>query len=165
MKTTQTFIEALTSIKLWVSMILIASTAAIPALSQNLKSVALESRPGQTISVILSFDGPVELTAAGVSFTLQTLNEESQSRWTRSFNLNRLKPTGENKSEWEVSGEVPAYAASGVYRLISAWTNVAELSKSYDWPIPGHAEINLTITNDKKDPLRPLTDIRLVAGK
>jgi len=96
---------------------------------------------------------------------LQTLKDPAQSQWTRGFNLARIKPVDDQKTQWEVSGEIPAYAASGIYQLTSAWSNVAELGKSYDWPPPGRPEISLTVSNDKQDPLRPLEDITLLKEK
>ena len=64
-------------------------------------------------------------------------------------------------NEYEVTGTIPAYAASGVYRLNNAWSNVADLSKSYAYPETLHEEITVRVVNDKKDPLPGLKEITL----
>jgi hypothetical protein len=162
--TTKICIEALTSAKVWASMILIATLAA-GLQAQTLQSVTVESHPGETVRLLLSFDGPVELTGASANFSLMKLNNEAQTRWPKAFNIGRLKPATESKTKWELTGEIPAYTASGVYHLIWVSLNVADLAKSYDWPIPGHPPIDLTVVNDRKDPMRPLTDVQLIVGK
>ena len=135
---------------------------AIGLYGQDLKSVEPVYHPGEQIHLVLVFDGPADLTGAGVAFRLTTLKEESQRLWTSSFGVGELKKVKERPNEYEVTGTIPAYAASGVYRLNSAWSNVADLSKSYAYPETLHQEITVRIVNDKKDPLPGLKEITLV---
>jgi hypothetical protein len=120
------FPNALT-IMMRVSMtIVVLGVLVIGAHGQQLKSLSNEYRPGDPIRLTLTFDGAVDLTSAGVSFSLVKLSEESQRLWTTNFNVNELKKLRAN--EYEVNATVPAYAASGLYRVITAWSNVSDLS-------------------------------------
>jgi hypothetical protein len=115
---------------------------------------------GEQLHVINIFAAPVDITGGGVTFNLEKLDDESQRLWTRSFNLtqlNRLKP-----NEYEASGEIPIYAASGVYRLVRAWSGVSDLFKAYDYPDTLHQNITIKVINERKDPLPPLLDLKLL---
>lgn len=141
--------------------IILVALSATLAFGQDLKSVEPVYHPGEQIHLILTFDGPVDLTGAGVGFRLTTLKEESQRLWTSNFGVGELKKVKDKLNEYEVTGTIPAYAASGVYRLNNAWSNVADLSKSYAYPETLHEEITVRVVNDKKDPLPGLKEITL----
>ena len=153
------------------SIVLCASRAAcaivflglsLPGLfGQALKSVEPVYHPGEQFHLILVFDGPVDLTNAGANFNLVTLKEDSQRLWTSSFSAGDVRKMKDKTNEYELTGAVPAYAASGIYRLSNAWTGVADLGKNYIYPSTLHQEITVTVVNDKKDPLPALKEITL----
>jgi len=103
---------------------------------------------------------PVELSGGGVAFSLTKLDDEAQRLWTRGFSLVQLKRLQPN--QYEATGPVPEYAASGAYRLTRAWSGVSDLSKNYDYPDTLHQDITIRVINEKRDPLPALTEIKLI---
>jgi hypothetical protein len=131
-----------------------------PAHSQDLASVDRAYHPGEPIHVVITFASPVQLSGGGVQFSLNKLDNPAQRLWTSGFNLTQLKAL--QPSQYEASGTIPEYAASGVYRLTNAWSGVSDLSKSYGYPDTLHQDILITVINDKHDPLPTMTDVKLV---
>ena len=84
-------------------------------------------------------------------------NDFGQARIQLPSQLKRLVP-----DQYEASGAIPEYAASGVYRLVSAWSNVADLGKSYGYPDTLHQNITIRVINEKRDPLPALIDLKLL---
>jgi hypothetical protein len=110
--------------------------------------------------VIVVFAGPVELSGGGVSFNLSKLDNEAQSLWTRGFSVAQLRRLQPN--QYEASGPVPEFAASGTYRLIRAWSGVSDLNKGYEYPDTLHENITIRVINEKRDPLPTLIDLKIV---
>jgi hypothetical protein len=135
------------------------------ARGQNLTSVTADiRRPGDIIRVLLTFDGPVKLSGASFRFNLQKLTEPTQKLWPSYINGSTLNAMS-NPNQWEVTGPVQDYTASGEYRLVSVSVSVANLSRDYSAPDTLHQNITLTIINDKKDPIPALKDVTLIPGK
>lgn len=130
------------------------------AKAQGVKALDKAYHPGEQVHVIVTFAAPVELSGGGVAFSLTKLDEEAQRLWTRGFSLVQLKRLQPN--QYEATGLVPEYAASGAYRLIRAWSGVSDLSKNYDYPDTLHQDITIRVINEKRDPLPTLTEIRLI---
>ena len=78
--------------------ILLSALSATLAFGQDLKSVEPVYHPGEQIHLILTFDGPVDLTGAGVGFRLTTLKEESQRLWDEQLR-SRGTEEGERQAE------------------------------------------------------------------
>jgi hypothetical protein len=133
---------------------------AMPAHSQDLASLDRAYHPGEPIHVVLTFASPVVLTGGGVQFGLSKLENQAQRLWTATFNLTQLKLLQPN--QYEASGTIPDYAATGVYRLTNAWSGVADLSKGYGYPDTLHQDITIKVINEKQDPLPAVTDVRLL---
>jgi hypothetical protein len=131
-----------------------------PAFPQDLASLDRAYHPGEPIHVVITFASPVQLSGGGVQFSLNKLDNQAQRLWTSNFTLSSLKPLQPN--QYEASGTIPEYAASGVYRLTSAWSGVSDLSKSYGYPDTLHQDILITVINEKHDPLPAVTDVKLL---
>jgi hypothetical protein len=128
--------------------------------AQDVAALDKAYHPGEQVHVIVTFAAPVELSGGGVGFSLTKLDDEAQRLWTRGFNLMQLKRLQPN--QYEATGPVPEYAASGAYRLIRAWSGVSDLSKNYDYPDTLHQDITIRVINEKRDPLPALKEIKLV---
>jgi hypothetical protein len=115
--------------------------------------------PSEQVHVLVTFAAPVELTGGGVTFALDKLDDESQGLWTRSFNLTQLRRLQPNL--YEATGVIPEFAASGLYRLIRAWSGVSDLTKGYDYPDTLRQNITIRIINEKRDPLPALIDLKI----
>jgi hypothetical protein len=130
------------------------------AYAQDLVSLDKAYHPGEQVHVIFTFAGPVDISNGGVTFSLDKLENEAQRLWTRGFSFTqpkRLMP-----EQYEATGTIPDYAASGVYRLTNAWSAVADLNKSYGYPDTLHQSITIRVLNEKRDPLPALIDLKLV---
>ncbi len=147
--------------------ILILGVLASAPHAQDLKSLGAEHReyhPDDTVRLVLTFTGPVDLSSAGVQFRLVKPSDPAQSSWTSTFGITQLKKLpGDN--QYEVSGAIPKFIASGQYRVISTWTSVADLDKRYEFPDTLHQDISITVVNDRKDPLPKLKEVTLLPGK
>lgn len=95
-----------------------------------------------------------------MQFDLLKLDNQAQGLWTRSFTFGQLKPLQPN--QYEASGTIPTYLASGTYQLTRAWSEVSDLSKNYNYPDTLHQDITIRVINEKPDPLPPLIDLKLV---
>jgi len=131
-----------------------------PAHSQDLASLDKAYHPDEPAHVLITFAGRVDLSSAGVEFDLMKLDNPIQSQWTRAFTLGQLKALQPN--QYEASGTIPTYAASGIYRLNRAWSGVSDLSKNYNYPDTLHQDITIRVINEKPDPLPALIDLKLV---
>jgi hypothetical protein len=132
----------------------------IGAHGQELAFLDKAYHPGEQVHVVITFAGPVDLSGGGVSFNLDKLEDEAQRLWTRGFNLTELKRLQPNQHE--ATGAIPAYAASGIYRLTRAWSGVSDLNKAYDYPDTLHQNITIRIINEKRDPLPTVIDLKIV---
>jgi len=92
--------------------------------AQDVAALDKAYHPGEQVHVIVTFAAPVELSGGGVAFSLTKLDDEAQRLWTRGFSLVQLKRLQPN--QYEATGPVPEYAASGAYRLIRAWSDYLE---------------------------------------
>ena len=128
--------------------------------AQDLASSDKAYRPTEPVHVIITFAGDVELSGGGVQFTLYKLDNVAQSLWTRAFNLTELKRL--QPRQYEASGTIPEFAATGFYRLTRTWSGVSDLSKAYDYPDTLHQDITIRIINEKRDPLPSVVDLKLV---
>ena len=128
--------------------------------AQDVAGLDKAYHPGEQVHVIITFAAPVELSGGGVSFGLTKLDDEAQRLWTRGFNLVQLRRLQPN--QYEATGPVPEYAASGAYRLTRAWSGVSDLSKNFDYPDTLHQDITIRVINEKRDPLPALTEIKLI---
>jgi len=128
--------------------------------AQELAAVEKAYHPGDQVHVIITFAGSVDLSGGGVAFNLEKLDTDGQRLWTRNFNLTQLKRLLPN--QYEASGSIPEFAASGTYRLIRAWSGVADLTKGYDYPDTLRENITIRIINEHRDPLPAVTELRVV---
>lgn len=128
--------------------------------AQELASLDKTYHPSEPVHVVVTFAGQVELSGGGVQFNLYKLDNQGQSLWTRTFNLTELKRLQPN--QYEATGKIPEYAATGVYRLTNAWCGVSDLSKSYGYPDTLHQDITIRVINEKRDPLPALVDLKIV---
>jgi hypothetical protein len=127
---------------------------------QDAVSLDKAYHPGELVHVISTYASQVNLSGGGVTFALSKLDNEAQRLWTRSFDLTDLKALQPN--QYEATGKIPEYAASGVYRLIRAWSGVSDLNKGYDYPDTLHENITVRVINERRDPLPTLIDLKLV---
>jgi hypothetical protein len=127
---------------------------------QELASFDKAYHPGELVHVISTYASQVNLSGGGVTFALSKLDNEAQRLWTRSFDLTDLKALQPN--QYEATGKIPEYAASGVYRLIRAWSGVSDLNKGYDYPDTLHENITVRVINERRDPLPALIDLKLL---
>ena len=144
----------------WCAAVALLAISGSVVYGQDLKSLGTVYRPDEPVHVRLTFDGPVDLTRAWSNFSLVKLNDESQRLWTSSFTTASPKKVG--PTEYEVSGSVPTYAASGVYRLVAAYSAVSDLTKDFNIADILHKDITITVVNDKHDPLPALKDAVIV---
>jgi len=129
---------------------------------QDLTALTADARrPGDVVRVVLTFDGPVKLSSANFRFNLRKLAEQAQKLWPSWINGGGLKPLS-NPSQWEISGPVQEFTASGEYLLTSVSVSFADLSKTYSVPDIVQKPITLTIINDRKDPIPALRDVTLI---
>jgi hypothetical protein len=128
--------------------------------SQELATIDKAYHPGEQVHVMITFAGSVDLSGVGVAFNLDKVDNEAQRLWSRGFNLTELRRLQPN--QYEATGAIPEYAASGVYRLIRAWSGVLDLTKGYDYPDTLHQNITIRVLNEKRDPLPAVIDLRIV---
>jgi hypothetical protein len=135
------------------------------ARAQSLTSVTADARrPGDTIRVMLTFDGPVKLSSASFHFNLIKLTEPAQKSWPSWINGGTSKPLS-NPNQYEISGPVQDFTASGEYRLDTVSVSVANLSRDYALSDIVRVPITLTVINDRKDPIPPLKEVTLSPAK
>jgi hypothetical protein len=127
---------------------------------QDIATLDKAYHPGEPLHVIFTFASQVDLSSGGVTFNLNKLENEAQRLWTRGFNLTEIKVL--QPTQYEATGRIPEYAATGVYRLIRAWSSVSDLSKGYDYPDTLHQDITVRVINERRDPLPALIDLKLV---
>jgi len=86
---------------------LVAITGLFPrhACPQDVASLDRTYHPGESIHVVITFASPVQLSTAGVQFSLSKLDNQAQRLWTASFNLTQLKPL--QAAQYEATGTVP----------------------------------------------------------
>jgi hypothetical protein len=140
------------------SVVLLISVGRIEA--QDIAGLDKAYHPGEQVHVVITFAGPVDLSGGGILFNLDKLDDDAQRLWTRGFNLTTLKRLQPN--QYEATGVIPEYAASGIYRLIRAWSGVADLTKGYDYPDTLHQSLTIRVINEKRDPLPTLTELHIV---
>ncbi|HTR35792.1 MAG TPA: hypothetical protein VMH80_07835 [Bryobacteraceae bacterium] len=141
--------------------VLTVMTAALyRADAQELAALDKVYHPGEQVHVIITFAAAVDLTGGGVAFNREKLDDVAQRLWTASFNLTQLRRLQPN--QYEASGAIPEFAASGTYRVVRAWSGVSDLTKGYDYPDTLPENITIRIINERKDPLPRLTDLKLV---
>jgi hypothetical protein len=146
--------------RLLIAVCFLATLGRFSAHAQDLVSLDRAYYPDEPIHIIMTFAGRVDLSNAGVEFDLVKLDNQAQSQWTRAFTLGQLKPL--KPTEYEASGAIPAYSASGTYRVTRAWSGVSDLSKTYNYPDTLHQDITIRVINENPDPIPPLIDLKLV---
>ena len=131
-------------IALFVVIVLGIAHAQAPSISRGHKN------PGESLHYYVSFVGNPKLSSVSLFFQMAEQPKPNQVGLQTGFPIEQWKPF--SPGVVEVSGTVPANAASGSYQLarfdVVTGTAPLEASKRYNYPADFKDNINFDIVND-----------------